>query len=46
MTLNILFLSVTIKKRKESLKEAIQNEIIEQLYEQHKDRQAAAYRSM
>jgi uncharacterized protein (TIGR02413 family) len=46
MTLNILFFSVTVKKRNESLEEAIQNEIIEQLYEQHKDRQAAAYQSM
>ncbi|MBY0146779.1 YrzI family small protein [Neobacillus niacini] len=46
MTLNILFFSVTVKKRNESLEEAIQNEIIEQLYEQHKDRQAAAYHSM
>jgi uncharacterized protein (TIGR02413 family) len=46
MTLNILFFSVTVKKRKESLEEAIQNEIIEQLYEQHKDRQAAVYHSM
>jgi uncharacterized protein (TIGR02413 family) len=46
MTLNILFFSVTVKKRKESLEEAIRNEIIEQLYDQHKDRQVTAYHLM
>jgi len=46
MTLNILFFSITVKKRKESLQEAIQNEMVEKLYDQHKDRQATAYHVM
>jgi uncharacterized protein (TIGR02413 family) len=46
MTLNILFFSITVKKRKESLQEAIRNEMIEKLYDQHKDRQVTAYHLM
>jgi uncharacterized protein (TIGR02413 family) len=46
MTLNILFFSITVKKRKESLEEAIRNEMIEQLYDQSKDRQVTAYHLM
>ncbi len=46
MTLNILFFSITVKKREESLQEAIRNEIIEELYDQHKDRQVTAYHLM
>lgn len=46
MTLNILFLSITIKKRKESLQESEQNEMVEKLYEEHKDRQIALYHLM
>ncbi|MFB3160625.1 uncharacterized protein (TIGR02413 family) [Bacillus niacini] len=46
MTLNILFFSITVKKRKESLEEAIRNETVEQLYDQHKDRQVTAYHLM
>jgi uncharacterized protein (TIGR02413 family) len=39
MTLNILFFSITIKKRNMSLQEAAQQEMVEKLYEQNKDRQ-------
>jgi uncharacterized protein (TIGR02413 family) len=46
MTLNILFFSITVKKREESLQEAIRNEQIEKLYDQHKDRQVTAYHLM
>ncbi|MCL6573010.1 MAG: YrzI family small protein [Bacillus sp. (in: Bacteria)] len=38
MTLNIFFLSITIKKRKISLQEAQHQEMVERLYEQNKDR--------
>jgi uncharacterized protein (TIGR02413 family) len=46
MTLNILFFSITFKKHEESLQEAIRNEIIEELYDQHKDRQVTVYHLM
>ncbi|MEC1522886.1 YrzI family small protein [Neobacillus niacini] len=46
MTLNILFFSITVRKREESLQEAIRNEMIEKLYDQHKDRQVTAYHLM
>ena len=46
MTLNILFFSITIKKRKVSLSEVAQNELAEKLYEQNKDRQVSMYRMM
>ncbi|PAE38553.1 YrzI family small protein [Neobacillus sp. YX16] len=46
MTLNILFFSITVKKRKESLQEAMRNEMVEKLYDQHKDRQVTAYHLM
>ncbi|MDQ0975759.1 uncharacterized protein (TIGR02413 family) [Neobacillus niacini] len=46
MTLNILFFSITVNKHNESLEEAIRNETIEQLYDQHKDRQVTAYHLM
>jgi uncharacterized protein (TIGR02413 family) len=39
MTLNILFLTITIKRRKQSKEEANHQEIVNQLYEKHKDRQ-------
>lgn len=39
MTLNILFLTITIKKRKKSREEAIHQEMVNQLYEKYKDRQ-------
>ncbi len=43
MTLNILFFSITIKKRKLSLDEAVHQETVEKLYEKNKDRQATMY---
>jgi uncharacterized protein (TIGR02413 family) len=43
MTLNILFFSVTIKKRKFNLEEAAQQQMVEQLYEENKDRQISLY---
>ncbi|MCM3114915.1 YrzI family small protein [Neobacillus sp. MER 74] len=46
MTLNIIFFSITIKKRKVSTEEAIHQEMVEKLYEQNKDRQASMFRSM
>ncbi|MCM3725215.1 YrzI family small protein [Neobacillus cucumis] len=45
MTLNILFFSITIKKRKISTEEAIHQEMVEKLYEQNKDRQISMYRN-
>jgi uncharacterized protein (TIGR02413 family) len=46
MTLNIIFLSITIKKRKVSTEEAVHQEMVERLYDQNKDRQASMYREM
>jgi uncharacterized protein (TIGR02413 family) len=46
MTLNIIFFSITIKKRKVSTQEAVHQEMVEKLYEQNKDRQASMYRWM
>ncbi|WP_413300919.1 YrzI family small protein [Bacillus sp. 1P10SD] len=46
MTINILFLSITIKKREISIQEAANQETVEKLYEQHKDRQISMYRFM
>ncbi|MEH7414046.1 YrzI family small protein [Neobacillus drentensis] len=46
MTLNILFLTITIKKRKISTEEAVNQEMIEKLYEENKDRQMSMYRMM
>jgi uncharacterized protein (TIGR02413 family) len=40
MTLNILFLSVTIKKRIMSAKELLQNEMIRKIEEENRERQA------
>jgi uncharacterized protein (TIGR02413 family) len=39
MTLNILFFSITFKRREVSLQEAVNQEMVEKLYEQNKDRQ-------
>ncbi|MEH7109544.1 MULTISPECIES: YrzI family small protein [Bacillaceae] len=39
MTLNILFFSITIKKQAVNLDDAIHQEMVEKLYEEHKDRQ-------
>jgi uncharacterized protein (TIGR02413 family) len=46
LTLNIFFLSITIKRRKVSQEEARQQEFVEKLYEQNKDRQISMYRFM
>jgi uncharacterized protein (TIGR02413 family) len=43
MTLNIIFFSITIHKRKMNLEEAVHQEMIEKLYEQSKDRQFSMY---
>jgi len=44
MTLNIIFFTITIKKRKKSKEEFLNQEFIEQIYEQHKERQYSLYR--
>ncbi|WP_084374915.1 YrzI family small protein [Neobacillus soli] len=46
MTLNILFFSITFKKREVSLKEAANQEMVEKLYEQNKDRQISMHHFM
>ncbi|MGG3469335.1 YrzI family small protein [Neobacillus pocheonensis] len=43
MTLNLVFFSLTIKKRKLNLEEAVRQEMVEKLYEQNKDRQISMY---
>jgi uncharacterized protein (TIGR02413 family) len=43
MTLNLFFISITLKKRKESLQQATRNEMIEKLFEQNKERQLSVY---
>lgn len=44
MTLNILFLTITVKKRKQNQKEAVHQEMVHKLYEEHKDRQIKMHR--
>ncbi|WP_160721839.1 YrzI family small protein [Bacillus sp. USDA818B3_A] len=44
MTLNILFLTITIHKRKTSPQEAVHQEMVEKIYEQKNDRQISMYR--
>jgi uncharacterized protein (TIGR02413 family) len=46
MTLNIFFLTITISKRKVTVHDAIQQEMVNKLYEQNKDRQISMYRMM
>ncbi|PLS01235.1 YrzI family small protein [Neobacillus cucumis] len=46
MTLNILFFSITIKKRNVSFEEVTSQELIEKLYEDSKDRQISMYHYM
>ncbi len=46
MTLNILFLTITIKKRKVSAKEAAHQEMVDKLYEQNRDRQMTIHHFM
>lgn len=44
MTLNILFFSITIKKRAIDLQSAVNNETAHKLYEDIKNRQATLFR--
>ncbi|MBY0146780.1 YrzI family small protein [Neobacillus niacini] len=46
MTLNILFLSITIKKRAMSMEEEAHQEQIKKIYEETKDRQISVHRIM
>jgi uncharacterized protein (TIGR02413 family) len=46
MTLNIIFFTITIKKREWNLEEEVHQEMIEKLYEQNKDRQISMYHLM
>jgi uncharacterized protein (TIGR02413 family) len=46
MTLNILFLSITIRKREMSFEEAAHQEQIKKIYEETKDRQISNHRIM
>lgn len=43
MTLNVFFFTITIHKRTVDLDEARQNERVNQLYENYKDRQASIH---
>lgn len=38
MTLNILFFTITLKKREHSLEEELHNQIVENLYEENRSR--------
>lgn len=44
MTLNILFFTITIKKRSISAEDVFRNENAERLYQEHKDRQYSIQR--
>lgn len=46
MTLNIFFISITFKKRTVSLQEAANQERVEMLYEQNRDRQLSMHHFM
>lgn len=46
MTLNIFFLSITIKKREISVEEALHQEKVKKIYEQNKDRIISVHRFM
>ncbi|WP_413308614.1 YrzI family small protein [Bacillus sp. 1P10SD] len=46
MTLNILFLTITINKRRISLEEAAHQEMVDKLYEKNRDRQVSMHRFM
>ncbi|MFP7297547.1 YrzI family small protein [Neobacillus niacini] len=46
MTLNILFLSITINKREISIEEAAHQEQIKKIYEETKDRQISIHHIM
>ena len=44
MTLNIFFLTITIKKRKLSGEELLHRDITNKIYEENKDRQFSLYK--
>ncbi|MBO0960953.1 YrzI family small protein [Neobacillus sp. MM2021_6] len=46
MTLNLIFFTISIKKRKISLEEAVQEEMVEMLYDQNKEKQMSIHRFM
>jgi uncharacterized protein (TIGR02413 family) len=46
MTLNILFFTITIKKRVITLEDALRQEMVEKIYEENKNRQISLYRIM
>ncbi|WML39451.1 YrzI family small protein [Neobacillus sp. OS1-2] len=46
MTLNLIFFTISIKKRKISLEEAVQEEMVEKLYDQNKEKQMSIHRFM
>ncbi|WP_462412296.1 YrzI family small protein [Neobacillus sp. Marseille-QA0830] len=43
MTLNILFFTITIKKHKVTPEEAAHREIVDSLFEEHRDRQISVH---
>ncbi|EKN70821.1 hypothetical protein BABA_03119 [Neobacillus bataviensis LMG 21833] len=46
MTINLIFFTISIKKRKISLEEARHDEMVERLYEQNKEKQISIHRFM
>lgn len=46
MTINILFFTISIKKRKISLEEAVEEERVEKLYDKHKEQRMSFHRFM
>jgi len=44
MTLNIIFFTITIKRRDITIEEALHNQKIEKMYDEIKDRQISMYR--
>ncbi|WHY79807.1 YrzI family small protein [Neobacillus sp. WH10] len=46
MTINILFFTISIKKRKISLEEAIKEDMVNKLYEKNKEKQISIHRFM
>jgi len=45
MTINILFLTITIKKRRKSKADFEYEQMVEHIYEEHKDRQYRFHRN-
>lgn len=46
MTLNIFFISITIKRREITREEALHQEQVKKIYEENKDRQISMHRFM